>query len=342
MGLFADITLPRRSFDLRVQLELKTETVALVGPSGAGKTSLLRALAGLEHPASGRISLGDEVWLDVAFGVDRAPERRRVGYLPQDFALFPHLTVAGNVRFAARRDRGDLLERVGVAHLASARPNQLSGGERQRVALARALAREPEVLLLDEPFAALDAITRAELRSELATLLPKLELPTLLVTHAFEDATALAARIGVLDHGEIVQLAAPGTLIRSPASLLVARLIGANTLAGTAEREGRGAVVRFAAGGAVRASAEATGEVQVAVYPWDVRLTTPEGCAWTDRVLSVHPQGGGGLQVRLTQLSVRLPPGENGAPELAPGARVGIRVRPEDARIFPVRASRGP
>jgi ABC-type sulfate/molybdate transport systems ATPase subunit len=333
MDLLADIILPRRSFDLRVRLELRTETVAVVGPSGAGKTSLLRALAGLEHPTRGHIRLGEETWLDVARGVDIVPERRRVGYLPQDYALFPHLTVAGNVRFAARRHRTDLLERVGVAHLASARPGELSGGERQRVALARALARDPRVLLLDEPFAALDAVTREQLRSELAALLAGLGLPTLLVTHAFDDAIALAERIGVLDQGNIVQLGSPEELVERPASVLVARLTGANTLAGTAERDAGGVVVRLAAGGKLRALGEVTGGVQVAVYPWDVELTAPEGSSWTDSVVSVTPRRGV-LDVRLSQLTVRVPPGTNGTPGLAPGALVGLRVAPENARVF--------
>ena len=173
-----DIALPRRAFDLRAALTLGAETIALVGPSGAGKTSLLRAVAGLERPRAGRIALGDERLVRRrAQASTSAPERRRVGYLPQDYGLFPHLTVAGNVRFAARRDRPDLLERFGIAHLAGARPGQLSGGERQRVALARALAREPRVLLLDEPFGALDAITRRQVRDELADLLADAAAP---------------------------------------------------------------------------------------------------------------------------------------------------------------------
>src|ERR1700740_3730548 len=138
-----DIALARRSFELRATLTVGGETVALVGPSGAGKTSLLRTIAGLENPGRGQIMLDTETWLGTNAGVDLRPDRRRVGYLPQDYGLFPHLSVAGNVRFAARRDRPDLLERLGIAALASAHPAQLSGGERQRVALARALAREP-------------------------------------------------------------------------------------------------------------------------------------------------------------------------------------------------------
>lgn len=201
--------------------------MALVGRSGAGKTSLLRAVAGLERPRAGHIRLGAETWFEAGAGICRRPEQRRVGYLPQDYGLFPHLNVAANVRFAARRDRPDLLERVGIAHLADAHPIRLSGGEQQRVALARALAREPQVLLLDEPFGALDAVTRREVRDQLAELLSAVRLPALLVTHSFEDAAALAARVGVLDEGGLVQLAEPGRLVSSPATPLVAALTGA-------------------------------------------------------------------------------------------------------------------
>ncbi len=168
---------------------------------------------GSRPPRQGRIALGGDVWFDAAARIDRKPEQRRVGYVPQDYGLFPHLTVAGNVRFAGRRDRPDLLERLGIAHLAGVRPAQLSGGERQRAALARALAREPRVLLLDEPFGALDTRTRQRVRDELADMLSALCLPTLLVTHAFDDACAIAARIGVLDEGRLVQLDAPSEVL---------------------------------------------------------------------------------------------------------------------------------
>lgn len=222
-----DITFPRRGFELAVSLRVGREPLVLVGPSGAGKTSLLRLVAGLERPTRGRITLGDEVWFDAAARVHRPPEQRRVGYLPQGYALFGHLTVAGNVRFAARRERPDLLEWLGLAPLAGARPGELSGGERQRVALARALARDPQVLLLDEPFGALDTITRRRVRDELAALLADLRLPTLLVTHAFSDALALGGLVGVLDEGRIVQLGAPEELRAAPATALVASLTAA-------------------------------------------------------------------------------------------------------------------
>jgi molybdate transport system ATP-binding protein len=333
MDLRADILLPRRTFDLHVELTLGDETLALVGPSGAGKTSLLRAIAGLEQPTGGRIALGDELWMDVGRGIDLRPERRRVGYLPQDYALFPHLTVAGNVRFAGRRDRPDLLARVGVSHLAKARPAQLSGGERQRVALARALARGPRVLLLDEPFAALDAITREQVRSELADLLPGLGLPTLLVTHSFEDAAAVAHRVGVLAEGRIVQLASPTELVHEPANSLVARLTGANTLTGTAEPADSGSLIHLDGGGQLRSAAPASGRVEVAIQPWAVEVIDPQAGALTDTVLSVRPERGA-LVVRLSRLTARVQGRDNGRLPIQEGSLVGLRVAPRDVRVL--------
>jgi molybdate transport system ATP-binding protein len=221
-----DIALPRRAFTLHAELSLGIETVAVIGRSGAGKSSLLRAVAGLERPSRGRIAVAGELWFDAARGVRLRPEQRSVGYLPQDYGLFPHMTVAQNVHFAARGDRPDLLEQVGVGHLAALRPGQLSGGERQRVALARALGREPRVLLLDEPFGALDAITRAETRRALQENLRRLGLPTLLVTHSFEDAVALADRIAVLEAGRLLQVGTPAELRRDPVNETVAALVG--------------------------------------------------------------------------------------------------------------------
>ncbi|MBV9425144.1 MAG: ABC transporter ATP-binding protein [Solirubrobacterales bacterium] len=328
-----DIALARRAFDLRAALSLGAETIALVGPSGAGKSSMLRAVAGLERPQAGRIALGGEVWFDARRGIHVSAERRRVGYLPQDYGLFPHLSVAANVRFAGRRDRPDLLERVGIAHLAQARPQQLSGGERQRVALARALAREPRLLLLDEPFGALDAITRRQVRDELAEILVTLQLPTLLVTHAFDDAGALAQRIGVLDRGRLVQLAAPAELLRSPANVLVAALTGANVLEGTAARIPSGSTVRLGGGGMLASSTSAEGPVQIAVQPWELELADPASSALTDSVVSVRAERGG-LVIRLTRFTIHTQLDRNGYPAIEEGSTVGLRVSPSNVRVL--------
>src|SRR5439155_23374520 len=176
-----------------------------------------------------------------------------------DYALFPHLTVAGNVTFGGGSADG-LLERLRIGHLVNAKPHELSGGERQRVALARALARRPSVLLLDEPMGALDPHTRAGVRAELHDLLRELRLPTLLVTHDFEDAAALADRIGVLSEGTVRQLGTAQDLLGSPADEVVASFAGANVLPGMAAAAPDGlTVVRLAAGATVYSTDDALG-----------------------------------------------------------------------------------
>ena len=304
----------------------------LVGPSGSGKTSLLRAVAGLERASEGRISLSGEVWLDAQRGVRLSAERRRVGYLPQDYGLFPHLTVAGNVRFAGKRERPDLLERFGLQHLTGVRPAQLSGGERQRVALARALAREPRVLLLDEPFGALDTITREQVRDELADLLATFELPTLLVTHAFEDAMVLADRVGVIDDGRLVQVATPIELLRNPANAIVAALTGANVIEGNATPSASGSIVHLGGSGELASSTSAEGPVTVAVHPWELELTDAGSSTLTDTIISIRHDRGG-LLIRLTRFTVQAS-GTNGYPALAEGSTVGLRAAPVDVRIL--------
>ncbi len=306
----------------------------LVGPSGAGKTSVLRVLSGLERPQAGRIALGDEVWLDAARGVDLRPEQRRVGYLPQEYALFPHLSVAGNVRFAAGRPRPDLLERFHIAHLGDERPDALSGGERQRVGLARALAREPKVLLLDEPFAALDTATRRRVRDELAEILHSLPLPTIVVTHAFDDAAAIADRVGVLDAGRIVQIDSPAELTRRPAGPATAAVTGANLLHGTATGAGGGSRIGLDGGGVVHTVARVSGRVVVAVYPWSLRPERSAGTEFADTVVSVR-EIAGATEVRTSRLLVRLAPGELPPSLPSPGEQIGLTVAPADVFAYP-------
>lgn len=308
--------------------------MALLGPSGAGKTSLLRAVAGLERPREGRIAYEDEVWLDTARGTDVPAERRRVGYVPQDYALFPHLTVTRNVRFASGRDRPDLLDRLGIAHLARAYPHELAGGERQRVALARALAREPRVLLLDEPFAALDALTRERVRDELAETLRALRLPTLLVTHALTDATVLGDRVGVMEHGRLVQLGAPDELVRDPASPSVAALVGANLFRGTARASRPGCEIALDDGGRLRSASAAEGEVQLAIHPWALSAVPSESAVFHDIVRQVRSERGL-LVVRCSRLTAHIEPRAVGALRLEPGDTIGWRVNPGDVHVFP-------
>ena len=263
-----------RAFRLALALEVGGgETVALVGPSGAGKTSVLRAISGLQSPERGRVELGRETWLDTEAGVDLPPESRRVGFVFQEYALFPHMTVRANVAFGGQDRVDELLERFGIGHLASVRPSAISGGERQRVALARALARDPAVLLLDEPLSALDAYTRARVRAELRELLQELQLPTLLVTHDFDDAAALADRVGVLVEGRLLQVAAPSELVAAPTDAFVAGFTGANLLRGVAEAGPDGlTAVALEAGFTAFTVDAGVGHVALAVYPWEVSV----------------------------------------------------------------------
>jgi molybdate transport system ATP-binding protein len=271
------------AFALDVVLETPAgRCLALAGPSGAGKTSVLRIVAGLLDPTLGRVSCGDEVWLDTAAGIDVPPERRRCGYVFQEYALFPHLRAWQNVAYPLhdlpRRERRrralELLDRFGVAQLADARPGTLSGGERQRVAVARALARRPAALLLDEPLSALDARTRASAGRELAAVLRDSGVPALLVTHDFTEAALLGDRVGVIDGGRVVQVGTVAELAAAPASTFVADFTGAVVLTGIA-RPGPDGLTHVAldGGGDVASTEPGDGPVAVSVHPWEIVLT---------------------------------------------------------------------
>jgi molybdate transport system ATP-binding protein len=233
----ARLGLGELQLDARFQVS-PGETLALMGPSGAGKTTCLSVIAGLLRPDEGRVELNGETLLDTANGVDLPPERRRLGLLFQDYALFPHLTVLGNVLFGARlrlRDRDkaaslarEWLERLELDALAGRHIRDLSGGERQRVALARALASQPRALLLDEPLAALDLSTRAFVRSQLQSFLAEVGLPTVLVTHDPVDALAFGRRLAVIEEGRVSQSGSREDLLMHPRSPFVAEVAGVN------------------------------------------------------------------------------------------------------------------
>ena len=318
------------------------ETVALVGPSGAGKTTVLRVVAGLLRPDDGFVALGDTVLLDTARRVDVPPERRRVGYLFQEYALFPHLDVWHNVRFGARSDTdvGPLLARFRITELARARVDQLSGGERQRVALARALARDPALLLLDEPLSALDTHTRAGVRAELRELLDELGLPVVLVTHDFEDAATLAHRVGVISDGEVLQLASPTDLVAVPRDAFVASLTGATVLPGRVVEVGAGLRQEALDGGLTLWSADdGAGEVNVAVYPWDVSLgsVTPDDSRMNHlsaAVVSVAPMGNR-TRVRVGPIVAEITAASAERLDLRPGVLATASFKATAARLYP-------
>ena len=274
--LEVDISVPLRSYTLELALPLGSETVALVGPSGAGKSTVLRAIAGLTRPAQGTIALGEETWFSSERGIDLAPEDRSVGLVFQEYALFPHMTVRRNIAYGGTKRIDELLARLHIDALADTKPGQLSGGERQRVALARALARDPRVLLLDEPLSALDAHTKATVRSELRELLRELRLPTLLVTHDFEDAAVLAQQVGVIVDGRLVQIDTPKALVAAPADPFVAGLTGANLLEGNARPHGGLAEVVLDDGTTVYSTDPGTGRVGVVIYPWEITISTEQ------------------------------------------------------------------
>lgn len=221
------------SLTIDVAFETDDGPLALVGPNGSGKTSLLRLILGASPATRGKIAIGPELLFDSRSSVDVPTEDRRLGYLPQGYGLFPHMSALENVEFglradrtldgpSARRDRAyALLRELEVSELAERRPGQLSGGERQRVALARALSANPRALLLDEPLAALDPGSRKRVRSFLSEYLSGLGLPTLLVTHDPRDVRALARRVAVIEAGRVIQSGTLEELRSSPASAFV-------------------------------------------------------------------------------------------------------------------------
>jgi molybdate transport system ATP-binding protein len=230
-------------FALDISWEASEKIVALFGPSGAGKTLTLDILAGLVRPDVGRVEVNGRLLFDSGQGTDVPPQARRLGYVFQGYALFPHLSVADNVGFGLagwprerRRQRvAEVLARLDLAALADRKPRELSGGQQQRVALGRALAPDPALLLLDEPLSALDAPLRRTVRAELGRIVREWGIAAVLVTHDLAEAFELCDRIVVYDHGRIIQAAPKSDVLSSPASVQVARLMGVrNIVAGTA------------------------------------------------------------------------------------------------------------
>ncbi len=311
------VALPLRHYRLELALEVDG-VVALVGPSGAGKSSILNVIAGLARPPSGHVSLGEQVWQDSDRGVFLAPDRRRVGFVFQEYALFPHMSVRQNVAYAGGQRVDEMLRRFEISRLAAARPDQLSGGERQRVALARALARDPGVLLLDEPLSALDTHTKASVRAELAQLLLEFALPTLIVTHDYEDAVTIADRVGVVVDGQLRQLGTPDELLSHPADAFVASFTGANLLPGhvVRRRSSRLTEVSIARGGPGElVEGDDIGserQRRSSSCPWDITLTPNDASPDPARneirgQINSVVRLGGRVRIRLGALTAELP-----------------------------------
>jgi molybdate transport system ATP-binding protein len=339
--LTLDITVALRTLRIDLALDVGRETVALVGPSGTGKTTVLRAVAGLVRPNRGRIALGETAWLDTEKRIDRPPEERSVGYVFQDFALFPHLSVRKNVAFGGVERVDELLERFAIEQLAGARPGDISGGERQRVALARALAREPAVLLLDEPLSALDAHTRNAVRAELQGLLREVRLPTLLVTHDFEDAAALADRIGVVLDGKLLQMGSAAELVLEPADPFVASLTGSVLLPGRARPGVDGLTeVELDDGTVVYSAERGVGRVGVVVHPWEVTLArsapTDSARNHLQAPIATLVPDGDRVRVRVGPLTAEITAAAARELELAPGMTVVASFKATGTRLVPL------
>jgi iron(III) transport system ATP-binding protein len=315
------------------------EILALLGPSGSGKSTLLRLIAGFERPDAGSVAINGRVVADAGFAVP--PERRGVGIVFQDYALFPHLTVEANVAFglhglerSRRRERvRSFLDLVGLPALAQRYPHELSGGQQQLVALARALAPAPAVLLLDEPFSNLDADLRGEMREDVEKILRETETTVIFVTHGQDEAFGIGDRVGVLAQGRLEQLDTPETIYHRPASPFVAEFVGAATFVAGVVRAG--CVVTDVGTFPIDGAGTPDAEVDVMIRPDDV---TFEAAAGGEAVV-VHRDFRGTETVYCLLLpgGRRLYSSQPSWATAAVGDRVHVQIRLEHVVTFPRR-----
>ena len=338
--LTIQVKLRRNSFDLDVNFSIPKQGVtALLGPSGSGKSTILRVLAGLEQPQSGRVTNGDVDWFDGASRTSLPPQRRKVGVVFQDYALFSHLNAAQNIGFGVR-DRSDKkrvnywMERLHIKEYRERYPHQLSGGQRQRVALARALVSEPDLLLLDEPFSALDLNLRQYMRDELKSVIEETRCPVVMVTHDLYDARYLADRAGVLVDGRLHCYGSTHEVFMNPLSFAAARILGWRNFLPI--REYAGVCVK-GAWGSVELPEEASLEAEwVAIRSEHIRINASAQKNCLSAVVdSVTDLG----EVRL--LKCRLADGTSvyvhcawHKPVPAPGAAVGLHLPTQHLRVL--------
>lgn len=282
-----------RDFELDIRFELGDGTLVIVGKSGCGKSTTLKAIAGLITPDQGKIQVGETIYFDRQLKININPEDRGIGFLFQNYALFPHLDVFDNVAYGlavrkiSKKEQlirvEETLHSLGITHLSKSMPSELSGGEQQRVALARAIVVKPKLLILDEPLSALDVTTHARVRSELKKTLSALKIPSIIVTHDYEDAISLGERILVMDKGSVIQEGTSKDLLTKPRSSFVADFSGTNYFAAhvveikdtfihleLSERNER--IISGHLNNVTGDREIGKREINFMVYPWDIQL----------------------------------------------------------------------